>query len=162
MATAPLGALGVVDTGADLGLGADFNGAGYFIGLLDEVRFSNIARTNFSTVLGANAQPYPVDDQTIALYHLDEADDWIDEERGAHFAINSGARRGVPARFGNGVRFTNDPLPHPRCASERDFQRRLRTGAWDRGTGGALVRNGPYARFGYRQGAISEPGLDGT
>ena len=25
-----------------------------------------------------------------------------------------------------------------------------------------MVRNGPYARFGYRQGAISEPGLDGT
>ena len=162
VATAPLGALGVIDTGADIGLGADSNGAGYFVGLLDEVRFSNIARTNFSTVLGANAKPYTVDDQTIALYHLDEADDWIDEERGAHFAINSGTRRGVAARFGNGVRFTNDPLPHPRCASERDFQRRLRTGAWDRSAGGALVRNGPYARFGYRQGAISEPGLDGT
>ena len=162
VATAPLGALGVIDTGADIGLGANSNGASHFVGLLDEVRFSSIARTNFSTVLGANAKPYTVDDQTIALYHLDETDDWIDEERGAHFAINSGARRGVAARFGNGVRFTNDPLPHPRCASERDFQRRLRTGAWDRSAGGALVRNGPYARFGYRQGAISEPGLDGT
>jgi len=160
--TAPLGTLGAVNTGADIGLGADLNGAQLLTGSLDEVRFSNIARTDFSSVLGPDGQPYVVDEQTIALYHLDETDDWIDEDSGVHFAINNGAQRGVPARFDNGLGFSGDPLPNPRCPAEGDFQNKLRTGSWDRTAGGALVQAGPYARFGYRQGAISEPGLDGA
>jgi hypothetical protein len=165
VATAPLEALGVVETGADIGLGSDLNGVPHLTGSLDEVRFSSAARTDFSPVLGPNGRPYVVDGQTIALYHLDETDDSIDEDRGLHFAINStpnGAQRGVPARFGNGLRFPGDLLPHPRCPVESDFQNKLRTGSWDRTTGGALVGTGPYTRFGYRQGAISEPGLDGA
>ena len=160
--TAPLGALGVVNTGADIGLGADLNGAQLLTGSLDEVRFSNVARTDFSSVLGPNAEPYAVDGQTIALYHLDETDDWIDEDRSTHFAINNGAQRGIPARFDNGLRFSGDPLPNSRCPAESDFQNKLRTGSWDRTAGAAVVQAGPYARFGYRQGAISEPGLDGA
>ena len=39
---------------------------------------------------------------------------------------------------------------------------KLSAGSWDRGAGAQLVQAGPYARFGYRQGAISEPGLDGA
>jgi hypothetical protein len=158
--TAPLGGLGVVNTGANIGLGADLNGVQLLTGSLDEVRFSNTARTDFSSVLGPNGQPYAVDGQTIALYHLDETDDWIDEDRGVHFAINDGVQRGVPARFDNGLRCSGDPLPNPRCPAESDFQNKLRTGSWERTAGGALVQAGPYARFGYRQGAISEPGLD--
>ncbi|MBV8591588.1 MAG: LamG domain-containing protein, partial [Acetobacteraceae bacterium] len=113
--TAPLGALGVVDTGANIGLGADLNGAPQLTGSLDEVRFSNAPRTDFSSVLGPNGQPYVVDGQTIALYHLDETADWIDEDRGVHFAVNNGAQRGLPARFDNGVSFAGDPLPNSRC-----------------------------------------------
>ena len=161
-AAAPLGALGVVDTAADIGLGSDSGGAARVVGILDEVRFSGVARSDFSRVLGASPQPYTVDDKTIALYHLDESDNWIDEDRGVHFAVSDGPRRGVPGHFGGGLQIPEAPLPLPRCASERDFQHRLRTGAWDRGAGGAVVQAGPYARFGYRQGAISEPGLDGT
>jgi hypothetical protein len=160
--TAPLGQLGTVETAAALGLGSDLNGVAHFNGSLDEVRFSSAARTDFSSVLGATAQPYLVDGQTIALYHLDETDDLIDEDRGAHFATNSGAQRGLPARFGNGLGFPGAPLPQPHCPGERDFQARLRTGSWDRTAGAARVQSGPYARFGYRQGAISERGLDGA
>jgi len=157
--SAPLGKLGAVDNCADIGLGADRTGAAHMVGALDEVRFSSVARTDFSPVLGTDASPYEVDADTIALYHLDETDDWIDEDRGAHYAINYGATRGVPARFDLGLRFLGDPLPQPRCAAEREFQRRLRTGQWDRTQGGAPVRAGPYMRYGYRQGAISLPGL---
>jgi Concanavalin A-like lectin/glucanases superfamily len=160
--TAPLGAVGVVNTGANIGLGADLNGAAHLTGSLDELRFSNVARTDFSSVLGPNAQPYLVDGQTIALYHLDETDDWIDEDRSTHFAINNGAQRGIPARFNNGLRFSGDPLANSRCPAESDFQNKLRTGSWDGTAGAAAVQAGPYARFGYRQGAISEPGLDGA
>jgi hypothetical protein len=163
--TASLGALGIVNTGASIGLGADLNGAPHLTGSLDEVRFSNVARTDFSSVLGPNPQPYAVDGQTIALYHLDETDNWIDEDRSVHFAMNStpnGAQRGIPARFDNGLRFSGDPLPNSRCPAESDFQNKLRTGSWDRTAGAAVVQAGPYARFGYRQGAISEPGLDGA
>ncbi len=160
--TAPVGALGVVETAADLGLGSDLNGVAHFNGSLDEVRFSSVARTDFSAMFGAGAHPYLVDGQTIALYHLDETDDLIDEDRGAHFAINSGAQRGLPARFGNGLGFPGDPLPQAHCPGERDFQARLRAGSWDRTAGAAGVPSGPYARFGYRQGAISERGLDGA
>ena len=135
--TAPVGALGVVQTAANLGLGSDLNGVAHFNGSLDEVRFSSVARTDFSAMLGAGAHPYPADDQTIALYHLDETDDLIDEDRGAHFAINSGAQRGLPARFGNGLGFPGDPLPPPHCPGERDFQARLRAGSWDRTAGAA-------------------------
>ena len=39
-------------------------------GLLDEVRFSNVARTDFSAVIAGTA--YIPDASTIALYHLDE------------------------------------------------------------------------------------------
>jgi Concanavalin A-like lectin/glucanases superfamily len=160
--TAPLGQLGTVETTADIGLGSDLNGVARFNGSLDEVRFSSVARTDFSSILGAGAQPYLVDGQTIALYHLDETDDLIDEDRGAHFAINSGARRGLPARFGNGLVFPGNPLPQPHCPGERDFQAKLRAGSWDRAAGAARIQSGPYAMFGYRQGAISERGLDGA
>lgn len=165
VATAPLEALGIVETGANIGLGADLDGVPHLVGSLDEVRFSNTARTDFSSVLGPNGRPYVVDGHTIALYHLDETDDTIDEDRGLYFAINStpnGAQRGVAARLGNGLRFPGDRLPHPRCAAESDFQGKLRAGSWDRTAGGALVGAGPYTRFGCRQGAISEPGLDGA
>jgi hypothetical protein len=159
---AALGALGMCETGANIGLGADLNGVAHLNGSLDEVRFSKVARTDFSTVLGPGGRPYTVDAATIALYHFEETDDWIDEDRGLHFAINSGAQRGVPARFGNGLRFFGDPLPRARCPAERDFQNKLKSGAWDRTAGGASLLIGPYARFGYRQGAISQLGLDGV
>lgn len=162
LASAPLGSLGVVDSGADICLGADRNGVALLDGALDEIRFSNVARTDFSRVLGPGAQPYAVDNRTVALYHLEESDDWINEDRGLHFAINRGASRGVPGRFGAGLRFPAPVLPRAHCAAEREFQSRLQTGAWNRGSGGAVVGMGPYARFGYRQGAISEPGLDGA
>jgi hypothetical protein len=161
VAEAPLGTLGFVATAANIGLGSDSTGAPRFNGLIDEVRFSNSARSDFSSVLGANGKPYAPDANTIALYHFDETDDWIDEDRGSHFSLNTGgqAQRGVPGRFGYGLLFSGDPLPQPRCASERSFQAQLRSGAWNRSSGGAPV-SGPYARFGYRQGAISVPGLD--
>ncbi len=161
-AAAPLGTLGVVDTGAAIGLGADLNGVAHFAGMIDEVRFSNVARTDFATVLGASPRPYTADAQTIGLYHLDETDDWVDEDSGAHFAINRGALRGVPARFNSGVEFPGDALPHTRCAAEQDFQTQLNSGTWNEALGSTLVVAGPYARFGYRQGAISQPGLDGS
>ncbi len=160
--TAPVGALGAVETGANIGLGSDSNGVAHFNGSLDEVRFSSVARSDFSSMLGPGARPYVVDGQTIALYHLDETDDLIDEDRGAHYAINSGAIRGLPARFGNGLAFLGDPLPKAHCPGERDFQARLRAGSWDRTVGGVQIQSGPYARFGYRQGAIGERGLDGA
>jgi hypothetical protein len=162
IASAPLGALGRVDSAADIGLGCEASGAAHLNGAIDEVRFSRIARSDFATVLGASAKPYGVDAQVIALYHLDETDDWIDEERGVHFAQNRGATRAANARFGGGLQFAEDALPHPHCASESDFQRKLSSGAWDQSAGGAPVAAGPYARFGYRQGAIQEPGLDGA
>jgi Concanavalin A-like lectin/glucanases superfamily len=157
-----LGTLGRVDTGADIGLGCDPLGASHLNGAIDEVRFSNIARSDFATVLGASPQPYSVDPQVIALYHLDEIDDWIDEERGVHFAQNRGATRAAKARFAGGLQFPGDALPPAHCASERDFQLKLSSGAWDHSAGGAPVAAGPYARFGYRQGAIQEPGFDGA
>ena len=162
IASAPLGALARVDTGADVGLGGDSFGASYLNGAIDEVRFSSVARTDFSTVLGASPEPYGVDAATIALYHLDETADWIDEDRGVHFAQNRGATRGAKARFAEGLAFPGDALPHARCPSEQDFQLKLIAGAWNQSAAGALVTAGPYARFGYRQGAISEPGLDGA
>src|SRR5262249_20346948 len=79
-----------------------------------------------------------------------------------HYAVNHGATRGVPGRFDGAVRFLGDPLPEAHCSSEIEFQRRLKTGTWNRGAGGARVQVGPYARFGYRQGAISLPGLAAT
>ena len=160
--SAPLGRLGVVDTGANLGIGADANGAAHFAGVIDEIRFSKVARANFTVVLGPAPHAYVVDPQTIALYHLDESDGWIDEDRGLHDAINNGAILGQPGRFGAGLSFLGDVLEIPRCGSERDFQSRLNSGAWDRGAGGALVAAGPYSRFGYRQGAIGARGLDGA
>ena len=96
LGSAPLGALGQIDTGAAIGLGADLNGVAHLSGSLDEIRFSNTARTDFSSVLGAGAKPYTVDAQTIALYHLDETDDWIDEDRGIHFGINRGELELLP------------------------------------------------------------------
>ena len=162
VASAPLGALALVDTGADVGLGGDSFGASHLNGAIDEVRFSSVARTDFSTVLGASPEPYGVDAATIALYHLDETADWIDEDRGVHFAQNRGATRGAKARFAAGLAFPGDALPHARCPSEQDFQLKLSAGAWNQSAAGALVTAGPYARFGYRQGAISEPGLDGA
>ena len=162
VASAPLGALALVDTGADVGLGGDSFGASHLNGAIDEVRFSSVARTDFSTVLGASPEPYGVDAATIALYHLDETADWIDEDRGVHFAQNRGATRGAKARFAEGLAFPGDALPHARCPSEQDFQLKLSAGAWNQSAAGALVTAGPYARFGYRQGAISEPGLDGA
>jgi hypothetical protein len=161
-ASAPLGALALVDTGADVGLGGDSFGASHLNGAIDEVRFSSIARADFSPVLGASPEPYGVDAATIALYHLDETADWIDEDRGVHFAQNRGATRGAKARFAEGLAFPGDALPHARCPSERDFQLKLSAGAWNQSAVGAPVTTGPYARFGYRQGAISEPGLDGA
>ena len=83
----------------------------------------------------------------------------MDEASAHHFGLNRGATRGVPARFGNGARFTGDPLPQPHCASEVEFQRQLNADAWDRTKGGARVTAGPCTRFGYKQGAISLPGL---
>ncbi len=106
-------------------------------------------------------EPYTVDANTIALYHLDETDDLVDEATAQHFALNRGATRGVPARFGSGVQFSGDPLPEAHCAEETQFQNMLRTGTWDSTQGGAKVTAGPYTRFGYKQGAISLPGLDG-
>jgi hypothetical protein len=164
VAAAPtsLGALGVVETGADIGLGADRVGAAHLEGSLDEVRFSNTARTDFSTVLGPGGRPYAVDPATIALYHLDEDFNWIDEDSGRHYAINASATPGVRAHFDGGLLFSGDPLPTARCASELKFQSRLRSGEWDHTAGGAVVAYGPYARFGYIQGAIKEPGLRST
>jgi hypothetical protein len=144
----------------DIGLGADRLGNALMQGFLDEVRFSNTARSNFSAVIAGT--PYAIDAASVALYHMDENDDWIDEVSGRHYAINHGATRGVPARFDSGVSFTGDPLPEPRCASEIEFQRLLNAGLWDRTLGGAKVIAGPYTRFGYRQGAISLPGLTGV
>lgn len=142
----------------DIGLGADRTGASLMAGgLLDEVRLSNIARTDFSAVIAGTA--YTPDPSTIALYHLDETDDLVDEASARHFGLNRGATRGVPARFGSGARFTGDPLPEAHCASEVEFQRQLSTDTWDRTQGGARVTAGPYTRFGYKQGAISLPGL---
>ena len=162
VASAPLGALATVDTGADVGLGGDSFGAPHLNGAINEVRFSSVARTDFSTVLGASPEPYGVDAATIALYHLDETADWIDEDRGVHFARNRGATRGAKARFAEGLAFPGDALPRARCPSEQDFQLKLSAGAWNQSAASALVTAGPYARFGYRQGAISEPGLDGA
>ena len=154
----------MVETGANIGLGADLNGVAHLNGSLDEVRFSSTARTDFSTVLGPTPGPYTVDPQTIALYHMDETDDTIDEDRGVHFAVNvnGSVTRGVPARFASGLLFTGDPLPLAHCDSERDFQVQLRAGTRNRALGSAAVLVGPYDRFGYRQGAISEPGLTST
>ncbi len=160
--SAPLGALGVVDTGAAIGLGGDLQGVPYLDGVIDEVRISNVARSDFATVLGASGRPYSPDAFTLGLYHLDETDDWIDEDTGAHFALNQGALRGTPARFNGGLEFPGDPLPHTRCAAEADFQTQLNNGTWNRSLGTTPVAAGPYARFGYRQGAILEPGLDGA
>jgi hypothetical protein len=159
VASQSLGALGEIDNCADIGLGGDSYGNALMLGLLDEVRLSRVARTDFSTVLGEGGQPYTPDADTIALYHLDETDDWIDEERGLHYAINFGATRGVRAHFDAGLRFLGDPLPSPRCASERAFQQQLRSGIWDHNHDGAQVHIGPYARYGYRQGAIALSGL---
>ena len=161
VAEAPLGGLGEVVTGANIGLGSDSTGAPRFNGTIDEVRFSNVARADFSSMFGPNARPYAPDAATISLYHFDETDDWIDEDSGAHFALNVGskAQRDAAGRFGRGLRFSGDPLPPPRCAAEREFQAALRKGAWDRSAGGAPV-GGPYARFGYRQGAIRVAGVD--
>jgi hypothetical protein len=154
------GSLAQVQNCADIGLGADREGAPLMTGgLLDEVRFSNVARTDFSNVLAG--MPYSPDDNTIALYHLDETDDLIDEVTGKHFALNRGAKRGVPARFLNGVHFSGDPLPEAECSSEAEFQRQLRTDTWNRALGGSTVQAGPYTRFRYKQGAISLPGLTG-
>ena len=161
MAAVALGKLGEVANCVDIGLGGDRSGVAQMIGSLDEVRFSDVARSDFSTVLGGSAQPYVPDAATIALYHLDETDDWIDEDRGVHYAMNHGATRGVPARFDYGLRFLGDPLPQPRCAAEREFQQRLRSGLWDHERDSLPVRTGPYARYGYRQGAIALPGLSG-
>jgi len=160
--TVPLGALGVVDTGAAIGLGGDLTGVPYLNGVIDEVRISSVARSDFATVLGVSPRPYTPDAYTLGLYHLDETDDWIDEDTGTHFALNRGALRDTPARFGSGLEFPGDPLPHTRCAAEADFQTRLSDGTWNPALGTTLVAAGPYARFGYRQGAISERGLDGA
>jgi hypothetical protein len=162
VATAAAAGLGVVANCADIGLGADRLGVSQLTGSLDEVRFSSVARADFSAVLGAQAKPYASDPGTIALYHLDETDDWVDEDRGLHYGINHGATRGVPARFGSGLRFDGDPLPRADSPSERAFQKLLVTGAWDKTAGSARVRVGPYARYGYKQGAISLPGLTPT
>ena len=75
-----------------------------------------------------------------------------------HFAINHGASRGVPARFDAGA------TVYRRSASRGTLRLRaavsapLRGGLWDRTRGSALVTVGPYARYGYRQGAILVPG----
>lgn len=143
---------------ADIGLGADRTGIATMTGLIDEVRFSSVARTDFTAVVGG--APYTVDPDTIALYHLDETDDWIDEDRGVHYGLNHGATRGVAARFDSGLRFDGGGLPEPHCTSELTFQRALRTGQWDRTQGAARVTAGPYARYGYRQGAILLPALE--
>jgi hypothetical protein len=154
----PFDALSDVQNCADIGLGADRTGTAMMpAGFLDEVRFSRTARSSFTDVLGGT--PYVPDADTIALYHLDETDDLIDEVTGRHYATNRGATRGVPARFSNGVRFTGDPLPETHCASEIAFQQQLRESTWDRTQGGAVVTAGPYTRFGYKQGAIALPGL---
>jgi hypothetical protein len=159
-ASASITALSGIENCADIGLGADRTGNATMSGLLDEVRLSSVARTDFSAVIGG--QPYEADAATLALYHFDETDDWIDEDRGAHYALNHSALRGVPGRFAAGVRFSGDPLPAPHCPSELQFQQQLRGGLWDRTRGGAQVSFGPYARYGYRQGAIMVPGLDGA
>jgi hypothetical protein len=157
-ASAAFSALIDVQNCADIGLGADRTGAPLMAGgVLDEVRFSNIARNDFSAVVAGAA--YTPDTSTIALYHLDETDDLVDEASARHFGLNRGATRGVLARFGSGARFTGDPLPEAHCASEVEFQRQLNTDTWDRTQGGPRVTAGPYTRFGYKQGAISLPGL---
>jgi hypothetical protein len=159
VASTNITSLATIENCADIGLGADRAGVAAMSGSLDEVRLSSVARSDFSAVIGGH--PYDPDNATIALYHFEETDDWIDEDRGVHFAINHGALRGVPARFDAGVRFTGDPLPEARCPSEQRFQQQLRGGLWDRTLGSALVTVGPYARYGYRQGAILVPGIDG-
>ena len=162
VALAPLDTLGLVDTGADLGLGGDSFGASHLNGALDEVRFSSVARTDFSNVLGASPEPYGVDAATIALYHLDETAEWIDEDRGVHYAQNRGsdARREGKVRGGPGVpgrRAASPALSLGAGLPAEALGRRLEP---ERGRRRSTT--GPYPRFGYRQGAISEPGLDGA
>jgi hypothetical protein len=57
VASAPPGALALVDTGADVGLGGDSFGASHLNGAIDEVRFSSVARTDFSTCWAPRPNP---------------------------------------------------------------------------------------------------------
>jgi hypothetical protein len=119
------------------------------------------------------AAPYPPDPGTIALYHLDDDPDAADgalagqrerveDAMRAHPAENEGARPGAIGRFNRAFAFRSGDLPRPTCASEHEFQERLRRGDWDARAGEREVREGPYRRYGYREGAISLPGPDGN
>jgi len=119
------------------------------------------------------AAPYPPDPGTIALYHLDDdpgADvggllgqqERVEDAVRVHPALNEGAQAGVPGRFNRAFAFRSGDLPPPQCAAEYEFQQLLRSGDWDARAGEREVRDGPYRRYGYREGAISVPGPDGA
>jgi hypothetical protein len=109
--------------------------------------------------------PYPIDPATIALYHLNRVssdlydlttvDDRVIDETGRHHGTNEGAQRGLLGRIDRAFGFRSGDLPHPRCAAEHGFQMRLREGNWDPSAGEREVREGPYRRYGYREGAIT-------
>jgi hypothetical protein len=119
------------------------------------------------------AAPYPPDPGTIALYHLDDDPDeaaggmagpreQVEDAMRAHPAYDEGAQAGARGRFNRAFAFHSGDLPRPQCAAEYEFQQRLRRGDWDARAGEREVRDGPYRRYGYREGAISVPGPDGA
>jgi hypothetical protein len=117
------------------------------------------------------ASPYPVDPATIALYHLNRVpDDTYDlttvgsrviDETARYHGQNRGATRGMPGRIDRAFAFRSGDLPRPQCATEYEFQQRLRSGDWDPMAGEREVRYGPYRTYGYREGAIVISGPDG-
>jgi hypothetical protein len=156
-ARAPLGALAAVRTCADIGFGGTREGVSAFAGTLNEIRLSNSVRAP-----AVPTAPYTPDGTTIALYHLDETDDLVDDATGAHPGLAAQVKRGIVGRFGLGAHFAGDPLPRAHSEAENAFMDILRAGAWDNTGGGAVVVNGPYARYGYRQGAIKVADMTGT
>jgi hypothetical protein len=119
------------------------------------------------------AAPYPPDPGTIALYHLDDDPDAmvgglpgqrerVEDAMRAHPGQNEGAQPGARGRFNRAFAFHSGDLPRPRCAAEYEFQQRLRRGDWDARAGEREVRDGPYRRYGYREGAISLAAPDGA
>lgn len=79
----------------------------FFNGIMDEIRISNIVRSNAEIISGYNNnQPYIADDNTIALWHFDEL-------AGTSFANSVGAVDGTlfnepeftEGKFNNGIYF---------------------------------------------------------
>ena len=79
----------------------------FFHGVMDEIRISNVVRSNAEIISGYNInQPYIADDNTIALWHFDE-------QGGASYANSVGAGAGtlfngpefIEGKFNNGIYF---------------------------------------------------------